>query len=332
MEFDESFFEKEVRCGFTISAMMKRAWAAELEVLSVVDEVCRKNQITWFADWGTLLGAVRHQGFIPWDDDIDICIKREDFNKLIEVLPRDLPYGFVISGTYADSERLRDAGHRWQLRVIADELLWDFNDYMRYFHGFPYQRIGIDIFPMDYLPRDLEVRRLRKEFLLYGYLTVQNWKVYQGDGTLEERLEALEKIFQTHIDRDSRYHLCRLMGVVAGSCREEDADEMTELYSSLDKEQDRLVMKKEWFSDVVYLPFENGFQVPAPCEYEKVLETQYGDYMVMKKNTASHNYPFYKSMEAELRKQVRAIRFPGSVDEFCRQMANGTYQVKSKKL
>lgn len=89
---------------------------------------------------------MRHQGFIPWDDDIDICLKREDYNRLISILPKQLPHGFVMAGMYAGTERLRLAAEVPQLRVMADETLWDFNDYMKYFHGFPYQRAGIDIF------------------------------------------------------------------------------------------------------------------------------------------------------------------------------------------
>lgn len=156
MKFDDDFFKAEVREGFEITSMMKRAWAAQMEVFQVVADVCRKNKLRYFADWGTLLGAVRHKGMIPWDDDIDICLMREEYNELIKILPKELPHGFVVAGMYADSPRLQTAAFVPQLRVIADEELWDFNDYMKYFHGFPYQRAGIDIFPVDYLSRDPE--------------------------------------------------------------------------------------------------------------------------------------------------------------------------------
>ena len=69
---DIGFFEAEEREGFFVSSMMKRYWAAQLKVLSDVARVCKKHNIRWFADCGTLLGAVRHGGYIPWDDDLDI--------------------------------------------------------------------------------------------------------------------------------------------------------------------------------------------------------------------------------------------------------------------
>ena len=174
MIFTENFFKKETREGFEISEMMKRAWAAQMEVLHVVIRICEKNKLQYFADWGTLLGAVRHQGFIPWDDDIDICLKREDYNRLIRILPEQLPHGFVMAGMYAQTERLRLAAEVPQLRVMADETLWNFNEYMQYFHGFPYQRAGIDIFPLDYISVDEELANIQKVIIQQGNTLLEN--------------------------------------------------------------------------------------------------------------------------------------------------------------
>ena len=68
LKFDNSFFRDEVREGFYVSGMMKRCWGACLVVLNEVIEICKRNDIRMFADYGTLLDAVRHGGFIPWDD------------------------------------------------------------------------------------------------------------------------------------------------------------------------------------------------------------------------------------------------------------------------
>ena len=75
---------------------MKRAWAAQLEVLEEIDKVCKKHNIRWFADCGTLLGAVRHRGYIPWDDDMDICMLRPDYIKFNQVAEQELPKSFVV--------------------------------------------------------------------------------------------------------------------------------------------------------------------------------------------------------------------------------------------
>ena len=120
MEFREDFFEKEILCDFEVSELMKRAWAAELEILQLVTTLCDRHGIRYFADGGTLLGVIRHQGFIPWDDDIDICLKREDYNRLVPVLLEELPHGFEVAGMFAKTRRFQGAEFGQQLRVIAD--------------------------------------------------------------------------------------------------------------------------------------------------------------------------------------------------------------------
>lgn len=74
-EISMDFFRDEVRNGFFIPTAVKQAWAAQLQVLDVIETICRKHDITYFADWGTILGTVRHGGYVPWDDDMDICMK-----------------------------------------------------------------------------------------------------------------------------------------------------------------------------------------------------------------------------------------------------------------
>lgn len=89
-------FEDEVRDGFYVPSMIKRAWATELDVLDEVDRICRKYNITYYAEWGTLLGAIRHAGYVPWDDDLDIGMRREDYVKFCKVAPGEFVEGYQI--------------------------------------------------------------------------------------------------------------------------------------------------------------------------------------------------------------------------------------------
>ncbi|MFI3296190.1 MAG: LicD family protein [bacterium] len=84
-------------------SMLRNAQMRMLDILIEVDKICRKNNIDYWLDAGTLLGAVRHKGFIPWDDDIDICVKREDYKRLKKCMIAELPSKFVFTDTKTDS-------------------------------------------------------------------------------------------------------------------------------------------------------------------------------------------------------------------------------------
>ena len=88
MEFPREFFYDEVRNGFYIPGIIKRAWAAELEILATIDKICRKHKIRYYVDFGTLLGAVRENNFIAWDDDLDIMMLRDDFERFIKIVDK----------------------------------------------------------------------------------------------------------------------------------------------------------------------------------------------------------------------------------------------------
>lgn len=79
MAMNKDFLEEEIRWDYLITKKQKKVWAKELEILQYFDEICKKHNLKYHIDCGTLLGAVRHQGYIPWDDDIDVTMCRPDY-------------------------------------------------------------------------------------------------------------------------------------------------------------------------------------------------------------------------------------------------------------
>lgn len=327
MRFDDDFFKTETRDGFEVPSMMKRAWAAQMEVLKVVSDICNRNGIRYFADFGTLLGAVRHKGMIPWDDDIDICLMRNEYNKLIRILPEELPEGFVIAGMYAKCERLQNAAFARQLRVIADEEIWGFNEYMIFFHGFPYQRVGIDIFPIDYISRDENLAQTQREMVKFGIEILKNWDELKKSGDLIKCLKKFEKIYNVDLSGKNNItnDIWKLIDSVSSLCCSEESDYVTNFGSWVKRDNFRI--RKECYNSIIKMPFEN-FEVNVPIGYKEVLKVEFGeDYMLPKKGKAGHDYPFYGHMEQELIKQIRNVGFKGTVDEFCEEVSSGRLRV-----
>ena len=194
MQFPDSWFEDEVREGFFIAGMMKRAWAAQLQVLSDVAEVCKRHQITYYADFGTLLGAVRHRGFIPWDDDLDICMKREDYDRFLAAVD-ELPEGYFVRNIHTD-----ETYTELFTRVINSREINFEAEFLEKFHGCPYG-MGIDVFVLDDLAPDAE-KEARQMKMIQSVLEMTE---ELDAGTLDEktwstRKEQIEKELSVKTD------------------------------------------------------------------------------------------------------------------------------------
>lgn len=148
LSFPDSFFLEENRSGYTVSKEQKRIWAVELDLLAKLQLVCEKYDFRYSVDEGTLLGTIRHGGFIPWDDDIDVCMLREDYNKLCRVAATEFchPYFFQTEQTNPGSVR----GHAQIRNNTTTGIL---NTELEHHYLFN-QGIFIDIFPLDAVPDD----------------------------------------------------------------------------------------------------------------------------------------------------------------------------------
>lgn len=138
---------------------LRRLQLTQLELLKLVDRLCRKHNIHYSLDGGTLLGAVRHGGFIPWDDDLDVCMPREDYDRFIQIWLADPPKGY-----YIQNKDLNPA-YRQSFTKIRKEhttFLQNENEPEQYNPG-----IFIDIFPMDRIPSG---RIKERGYVFRGYL------------------------------------------------------------------------------------------------------------------------------------------------------------------
>ncbi len=176
LEFQEGFFDQEVRDGFYLDTTMKTLWAAELEVLQKVAEICDRHGLKWYAAYGTLLGAIRHEGFVPWDDDMDIWVKRPDYNILMQVLPKELPDGYLVRSP------LTEEGYdQYHTCINSGNGISIAKEWLEQYHGCPFT-VGLDIFPLDYLPRDEKERSLQENLLaMTGRIAQLAKNVGRGD-------------------------------------------------------------------------------------------------------------------------------------------------------
>ncbi len=319
MNFQKDFFLDEIRSGFMIPEMMKRAWAAQMELLEIISDICQKHDILWYANSGTLLGAVRHHGFIPWDDDIDIELLRPDYNRLLSLLSTELPDGFALSGTYAESEPLQKLNQVVQARVITDPFYWDFSDYLKRFHGFPVNAVGIDIFPIDYLPRDPELAGLQRGILQKIWILL---KKEQADTAFslpdcDKELTEIEELCSVTLVRDHSlsHQLYQLFDSVSALFTEKESD-FTVNFQFYITYPERCY-SKQCYDWRIFLPFEH-ILVPAPAGYDEILTKAYGDYHNPVRGTADHDYPFYAAQMESVEKLLREKGITKSVTEFCR--------------
>ncbi|MCI9527328.1 MAG: LicD family protein [Lachnospiraceae bacterium] len=264
MYFEDKFFEAEERCGYHISEKMKKVWAVELKLLDYFDQLCREHNLRYYIAYGTLLGAVRHQGFIPWDDDIDVVMFRDDYEKLKVIAGEVVEYPYFFQNSYTDTmiwafAKLRDS------RTTAIE----FPDFPSEFH----QGIFIDIFPLDDVPDNTSMKPIIGEMQREIWMSIVE----------PERLKGLiDRGQQLALDADILLELLRMPIRERMKIFEDFSASRFGASSRVNFLTDDFVgypnMLREWYADTVYLPFEN-MAVPAPAAYESLLSCLYGDYM-----------------------------------------------------
>lgn len=276
LEIPDVFFKAELREGYLVSDDMKKVWAVELDLLNEFSKVCDKHGLKWFVHAGTMLGAIRHQGFIPWDDDIDVVMPRTDYERLCALGSSEFKHPYFYQTDDTDRFFARNFARLRNSDTTAIQV-WEKS------FNYPYnQGVFIDIFPIDNVPDD---EFERKEY--YFNLTMLNDKAWQwrnlvhwyrpktGKGWKKRMSYYLKHLYFkyfAHKKGDYRYYLNQHHKLAIAY-----NDKKTKCVGeSIIIPLGRWVWKREWVEEVEWVPFEM-LKVPVPVGYEECLKSGFGE-------------------------------------------------------
>ncbi len=251
--------------SYPIEAVQKKMF----EILEQVDLVCRRNNIRYVLDSGTLLGAVRHKGFIPWDDDIDIAMLREDYEKFCAVANKELPANFVFETMDSRKNYPNIFGKCYNIATVYKQ---ESSAHLDIQHG-----IFLDIFPMDnVLPKD-KVRQCRTVASL---------------NTVRCLKQKTEKFYPRHVLYLPLMLLpIRTLNRIVERQMKKHANENTEFVCPVCQSGTAKPMfRREMFTDTVEVDFEDK-KFPIPKNFLEYLHGYYASPMELppeEKRSPSH--------------------------------------------
>ena len=244
-----TFNAEELKARFNPEGSpLRRQQLVMLDMVKELDRICKKYDIPYFLYGGTLLGAVRHNGFIPWDDDLDVGVMRKDFKRLMKVLPQELPPHIVLQTNETDKNYFYFFAKLRDTRSFLDEGAYD--------RCFEYRGIFIDIFPFDKLQLPLQRLKLQS----YAYTLYRN-----GNGN-EAALRKIRAL--TWFNRHISFPLLR------GLSRLTDGKTLTYDFGIpfhiIYDEKDIFPLSTHRFEDT---------ELSVPGNSDHMLRSQFGDYM-----------------------------------------------------
>ena len=265
---DLSAIHSQEQTGYVVPEKQRAVWQVQLQILEEVDRICKKYGFTYFAMNGTLLGAVRHKGFIPWDDDLDIGMLREDYDAFMKATETELPKYLFVQNINTDPNvyyngitRIRDSR---TTGITERDLKRDSN-----------QGIWIDIIPLDKSPKEDDTYRKKSQKVSYWnrmvyakvYGNEKNGHTY-GLSRIRWNWYRLKARFQSLFYIEDR--LTKAMKEVYAGEQE------LGIYTGIGKHRQ---LNEADFADTKELPFEDRM-IPVPKGYENYLFMVMGsDYM-----------------------------------------------------
>ena len=236
-----------------------------LGFLKEVDRICRKHEIKYFLGGGTLLGAVRHKGFIPWDDDADVMMLREDYERFLSVLPDELP-------SYITDQNTDPCSHFCFTKLRLDDTILS-TEFTARFDGL-HNGVFLDVLAQDKTSDKKAARRIHMKLTAQlRWLVLNKWRKTPMNAN-NKLVSFIGDIIKAIVPLKA---LERMQGRIMVKYRNKPTHW---LYDSMGRNVERGAFPIEWLDEAVYSDFEDT-KLPIPKEWDKYLTYLYGDYTEM---------------------------------------------------
>ena len=272
---------------------MSKVHAASLKILKEIDRICRKYKIRYALDAGTLIGAVRHKGFIPWDDDADVVFLRSQYEAFVKVAGRELPdtMELLLPDSYRDGRAFFD----FTPRIIYKNSRCHQDSPEMNFYGGKLNHIWVDLFILDKLPASPAGAAVTR----FVHKAIYGLAMGHRPGLDFKKYSLIHKIFVGGLAGVGRFIPLRLIFAMqrAAALKDRRSRGSRWYYSNYQPDYLYVTLEGSWCEAVEDAAFEDA-QLMIPKGWHEVLTEVYGDYMQLPPE--EKRVPTHSSQQSEI--------------------------------